>query len=77
MMTGPGRSDGDRVLDEESREWLRCLADDGLDGHGRSRIERERCLARLQTALLGLIAEMTPAGAGHRAVSHAVAAGLT
>jgi len=57
MMTGPGRSGGDRVLDEESREWLRCLADDSRDGRsriedGRSRIERERCLARLHDMLL-------------------------
>jgi RNA polymerase sigma-70 factor, ECF subfamily len=38
------------VLDEESREWLRCLADDGRDGRGR--IERERCLARLHGMLV-------------------------
>jgi RNA polymerase sigma-70 factor, ECF subfamily len=43
-------SAGDRLLDEESREWLRCLADDGRDG--RARIERERCLARLHDMLV-------------------------
>ena len=37
------RSAGYRVLDEESRDWLRCLADDGQDG--RSRIELSRFLA--------------------------------
>lgn len=45
-----GGSLGDRLLDEESREWLRCLADDGRDG--RSRIERESCLARLHGMLV-------------------------
>jgi RNA polymerase sigma-70 factor, ECF subfamily len=39
-----------RWLDEESREWLRCLAGDGRDG--RARIERERCLARLRGMLV-------------------------
>ena len=38
------------LLDEESRAWLRCLADGG--GDGRSRIERERCLAQLHGLLL-------------------------
>jgi len=38
------------VLDEESRAWLRCLANE--DGDGRSRIERERCLVELHDMLL-------------------------
>ena len=51
VTTGSGQSGGDRVLDEESRDWLRCLADD--DGRdGRSRIERERCLEDLHRVLL-------------------------
>jgi RNA polymerase sigma-70 factor, ECF subfamily len=44
------RSAGDRLLDDESRDWLRCLANDGQDG--RSRIERERCLAQLHGMLV-------------------------
>jgi RNA polymerase sigma factor (sigma-70 family) len=48
-----GGGAGGRPLDEESREWLRCLAADGRDGRdGRARIERERCLARLHSMLL-------------------------
>jgi len=39
----PGRT-------EESREWLRCVADDGRAGC--SQIERERCLARLHGMLV-------------------------
>jgi RNA polymerase sigma-70 factor (ECF subfamily) len=45
-----GRSAGDRLLDDESREWLRCLADGGQGG--RSQIERERCLAQLHGMLV-------------------------
>jgi RNA polymerase sigma-70 factor, ECF subfamily len=45
-----GGGAGDRPLDEESREWLRCLAADGRDG--RDLIERERCLARLHSMLV-------------------------
>jgi len=45
-----GGSVDDRAFDEESREWLRCLADDGRDG--RSRIERDRYLARLHGMLV-------------------------
>ncbi len=45
-----GGSVSDRLLDEESREWLLCLGDDGRDG--RSRIERESCLARLHGMLV-------------------------
>ena len=44
------RSPGDRLLDDESRDWLRCLADDGQDGP--SRIERDRCLAQLHGMLV-------------------------
>jgi RNA polymerase sigma-70 factor (ECF subfamily) len=44
------RSAGNRPLDDESREWLRCLADHGQDGRGR--IERERCLAQLHGMLV-------------------------
>jgi RNA polymerase sigma-70 factor, ECF subfamily len=44
------RSAGDRVLDDDSRDWLRCLADDSQDG--RSRIERDRCLAQLHGMLV-------------------------
>ena len=43
-------SAGERLLDDESREWLRCLAGDGQNG--RSRIERERCLAQLHGMLV-------------------------
>jgi RNA polymerase sigma-70 factor, ECF subfamily len=45
-----GRGAGDRLLDDESCDWLRCLADDGQDG--RSRIERERCLTQLHGMLV-------------------------
>jgi hypothetical protein len=38
------------VLDEESREWLRCLAGTGRDG--RHTVEREEALARLHELLL-------------------------
>ena len=38
------------VLDEESREWLRCLAGTGRDG--RHTAEREEALARLHELLL-------------------------
>ena len=44
------RSAGDYLLDDESREWLRCLADDGQDG--RRRIAREHCLAELHGMLV-------------------------
>src|SRR6266700_1844971 len=37
-------------LDEESREWLRCLSGTGRDA--RSNAERERALARLHELLL-------------------------
>jgi RNA polymerase sigma-70 factor, ECF subfamily len=45
-----GGSAGSRLLDAESRELLRCLAGDGRDG--RSRAERERCLAGLHGMLV-------------------------
>jgi RNA polymerase sigma-70 factor (ECF subfamily) len=45
-----GRGAGDRLPDEESRAWLRCLADDDRDG--RHRLERERCLAQLHGMLV-------------------------
>jgi RNA polymerase sigma-70 factor, ECF subfamily len=45
-----GASAGGRLLDEESGEWLRCLAGGGGDGRGR--MERERCLARLHGMLV-------------------------
>jgi hypothetical protein len=44
------RRAGDRVLDDDSRDWLRCLADDGQDG--RSQIERDRRLAQLHGMLV-------------------------
>ena len=44
------RRAGDRRLDDESRDWWRCLANDGQDGG--SRIERERCLAQLHGMLV-------------------------
>ena len=48
---GPaGRRACARLLDDESREWLRCLADDGHGGRGG--IERERCLAQLHGMLV-------------------------
>jgi RNA polymerase sigma-70 factor, ECF subfamily len=48
--SGAEHTAGDRRLDEESREWLRCLARAGRDGRGR--IEREHCLARLHGMLV-------------------------
>ena len=45
-----GQGAGGRLLDDESCDWPRCLADDGQDG--RSRIERERCLAQLHGMLV-------------------------
>lgn len=52
MARAHGGFAGGRLLDEESREWLWCLAGDGRDGF--SRIERERCLARLHAMLVGV-----------------------
>ena len=48
--TAAGSVSSSGALDEESREWLRCLAGTGRDA--RSRAERERALARLHELLL-------------------------
>ncbi|HWG60628.1 MAG TPA: sigma-70 family RNA polymerase sigma factor [Streptosporangiaceae bacterium] len=48
--TTPGKVRSRGPLDEESREWLRCLAGTGRDS--RSNAEREQALARLRDLLL-------------------------
>jgi RNA polymerase sigma-70 factor (ECF subfamily) len=50
MLSVTASRPGSRLLDDESRDWLRCLADDGQGD--RSPIERERCLAELHGMLV-------------------------
>src|SRR5216683_3033294 len=48
--TAAGKVTSRGPLDEESREWLRCLSGTGRDGRGTA--EREQALARLHDLLL-------------------------
>ena len=48
--TAAGRASSRGSLDEESREWLRCLSGTGENGRGTA--EREQALARLHELLL-------------------------
>ena len=48
--TAAGKVTSRGPLDEESREWLRCLSGTGCDGRGTA--EREQALARLHDLLL-------------------------
>src|SRR6266849_9821677 len=48
--TAAGKVTSRGPLDEESREWLRCLSGTGRDGRGTA--EREQAMARLHDLLL-------------------------